>query len=62
MIEINTPAILFPAISLLMLAYTNRYLAVASLIRKLHSDYVAGNEGSETLDSCKSQVPQVFQD
>lgn len=44
MIEINTPAILFPAISLLMLAYTNRYLAVASLIRKLHSDYVAGHE------------------
>lgn len=44
MIEINTPAILFPAISLLMLAYTNRYLALASLIRKLHSDYVAGHE------------------
>lgn len=44
MIEINTPAILFPAISLLMLAYTNRYLALASLIRKLHSDYVAGND------------------
>ena len=44
MIEINTPAILFPAISLLMLAYTNRYLTLASLIRKLHSDYVAGHE------------------
>lgn len=44
MIEINTPAILFPAISLLMLAYTNRYLALASLIRKLHSDYMAGHE------------------
>jgi hypothetical protein len=44
MIEINTPAILFPAISLLMLAYTNRYLALASLIRKLHSDYVAGHD------------------
>lgn len=27
-----------------MLAYTNRYLALASLIRKLHSDYVAGHE------------------
>lgn len=44
MIELNTPALLFPAISLLMLAYTNRYLALASLIRKLHSDYVAGHE------------------
>lgn len=44
LIELNTPSMLFPAISLLMLAYTNRYLALASLIRKLHSDYVAGHE------------------
>jgi hypothetical protein len=28
---------LFPAISLLLLAYTNRFLAIASLIRQLHS-------------------------
>jgi hypothetical protein len=38
-ITINTPALLFPAITLLMLAYTNRFLAVASLIRKLHAHY-----------------------
>ena len=38
-ISINTPALLFPAISLLMLAYTNRFLALASLIRNLHSSY-----------------------
>jgi hypothetical protein len=44
LIELNTPALLFPAVSLLMLAYTNRYLALANLIRKLHSDYVAGQE------------------
>jgi len=35
-----TPSILFPAISLLMLAYTNRFLALASLIRRLHDEYV----------------------
>jgi flagellin-specific chaperone FliS len=35
-ISINTPALLFPAISLVMLAYTNRYLAIAALARKLH--------------------------
>ncbi len=35
-IEISTPALLFPAISLLLLAYTNRFLAVAQLIRMLH--------------------------
>lgn len=38
-INLTTPALLFPAISLLLLAYTNRFLAVASLIRQLHSDY-----------------------
>lgn len=38
-ITLTTPALLFPAISLLLLAYSNRFLAIASLIRKLHSDY-----------------------
>jgi hypothetical protein len=38
--SINTPAILFPAISLMMLAYTNRFLALASLIRKLYANYL----------------------
>jgi hypothetical protein len=34
-IELNTPALLFPAISFLLLPYTNRYLALANLIRNL---------------------------
>jgi hypothetical protein len=34
-----TPALLFPAISLLLLAYTNRFLALAALIRDLQSKY-----------------------
>jgi hypothetical protein len=38
-ISINTPALLFPAISLLMLAYTNRFLGLAGLIRNLHASY-----------------------
>ena len=38
-LSITTPALLFPAISLLMLAYTNRFLALATLIRKLHDKY-----------------------
>ena len=38
-LSITTPALLFPAISLLMLAYTNRFLAIANLIRKLHDKY-----------------------
>jgi len=38
-LSITTPALLFPAISLMMLAYTNRFLALASLIRNLHAQY-----------------------
>lgn len=38
-LSLTTPALLFPAISLLLLAYTNRFLAIASLIRGLHSKY-----------------------
>lgn len=35
---IQTPALLFPAVSLLMLAYTNRFFGITSVIRKLHTD------------------------
>ena len=38
-LSITTPALLFPAISLMMLAYTNRFLAIANLIRNLHAKY-----------------------
>lgn len=38
-ITLTTPALLFPAISLLLLAYTNRFLAIATLIRHLHQSY-----------------------
>ncbi len=38
-INITTPALLFPAITLLMLAHTNRFLALASLVRQFRSLY-----------------------
>lgn len=38
-IDISTPALLFSAISLLMLAYTNRFLALANLIRQYGALY-----------------------
>lgn len=38
-ISFNTPALLFPAISLIMLAYTNRFLALSSRVRILHDKY-----------------------
>lgn len=39
-----TPALLFPAISLLLLAYTNKFLAIANLIRNLHDRYQTDNQ------------------
>lgn len=38
-ISINTPALLFPAITLLILAYTNRFLGLAGLIRNLSTKW-----------------------
>jgi hypothetical protein len=40
-LSLTTPALLFPAISLLLLAYTNRFLTLANLIRDLHAKYTA---------------------
>ncbi len=39
--DLTTPALFFPAISLLFLSYTNKFLALSSLIRSLHSSYKA---------------------
>lgn len=40
-LTLTTPALLFPAISLLLLAYTNRFLALANLMRDLYARYTA---------------------
>jgi len=38
-LNLSIPALLFPAISLTMLAYNARYLAIAALIRQLHKQF-----------------------
>jgi Zn-dependent membrane protease YugP len=38
-LDLTTPALLFPAVSLLLLAYTNRFLTLGTLIRSLHAAY-----------------------
>jgi hypothetical protein len=53
-LSITTPALLFPAISLLMLAYTNRFLALASLIRNLHSKYKDHSDKDGVLRQIKN--------
>lgn len=45
-ISLTTPALLFPTVSLLMLAYTNRFLTLASVIRNLHARFKEENDGN----------------
>jgi len=53
-LTITTPALLFPAISLLMLAYTNRFLAIANLIRNLHAKYKQYPDEKHIITQIKS--------
>ncbi|MDG1697668.1 MAG: DUF2721 domain-containing protein [Polaribacter sp.] len=45
-LSLTTPALLFSAISLIMLAYTNRFLAYAAVIRNLHDIYLKKKDTS----------------
>jgi hypothetical protein len=48
-ISINTSALLFPAVSLILLAYTNRFLALANVIRQLHERYKGKEDNEKAL-------------
>jgi len=50
-VAITTPAMLFPAISLLFLAYTQRFLALANLIRNLRKVELGVRFGETTCPS-----------
>lgn len=43
-LTLNTPALLFSAISLIMLAYTNRFIAYTTAIRDLFDKYQKNND------------------
>ena len=58
-INFNTPALLFPAITLLLLAYTNRFLAIANLIRKLHDEYINGKQHKVILQQLKNLKKRI---
>lgn len=48
-ISVTTPALLFPALSLLLLAYTNRFLVISGRIRDLHLRYLSNSDRSVIL-------------
>jgi uncharacterized membrane protein YccF (DUF307 family) len=49
--SLTTPALLFPTVSLLLLAYTNRFLTIATIIRNLHNQYHKSQD--------KTLLPQI---
>lgn len=51
--SMTTPALLFPAISLLLLAYTNRFLTIGQLTRSL---YKQKQNNEETIDNLDEQL------
>ena len=61
--DLTTPALIFSTISLLLLAYTNRFLALASLIRDLHSKAKKRSKKdkiiSSQLDSLRKRVKLI---
>ena len=50
-IDLTTPALLFSAISLIMLAYTNRFMSYAQLVRTLKEQSFVGNCGTDCQSS-----------
>lgn len=53
-ITVTTPALLFPAISLFMLAFTNRFLSLGGRVRALHDQYRAAPD-----DSIRMQIENL---
>ncbi len=39
MLDISAPALVFPALSVLMLAYTNKFIAISKRVRALHGEH-----------------------
>ena len=56
---LSTPALLFPTVSLLMLAYTNRFLTLATIIRGLHDRY-KNNEDDNLLGQIANLRYRVY--
>ncbi len=53
-LTLTTPALLFPTISLLMVAYSNRFLTIAGRIRSLHDTYK-----NDPNDKVKEQIRRL---
>ena len=61
MIELNitTPALMFSAVSLILLAYTNRFLAYAQIVRNLYAEFKK-NEDAVLIDQIKNLRRRLY--
>ncbi len=57
-ITLTTPALLFSTLSLLLLAYTNRFIAIGSRIRTLYDNYLDKNDPDlkDQIESLRKRV------
>jgi hypothetical protein len=50
------PALLFPAIPLMMISFGNRYTSLATLIRKIHDKLITTNSSEIVIDHYFDQI------
>ena len=58
-LSLTTPTLLFSAVSLILLAYTNRFIAYAQLIRNLHDKFVQ-NPSEVLKDQIKNLRKRLY--
>ena len=64
-LNLTTPSLLFSAISLILLAYTNRFLSYASIVRNLKEKYERAKQplwrrSTTSIVASTSSVPCRF--
>lgn len=57
--SLTTPALLFPAISLLLLAYTNRFLTLASLLRSMTAGELPSSRVSKQVHNFRIRIGMI---
>ena len=58
-LSITTPALMFSAVSLILLAYTNRFLSYAQIVRNLYSEFKKNND-MVLLDQIKNLRRRLY--
>ncbi len=58
-LSLTTPALLFSAVSLILLAYTNRFLAYAQVVRNLYAEFKK-NKNYVLVDQIKNLRKRLY--